>query len=251
MARIIDPKTNLSGEVLRWEPDSIPSSKPFVNIITSPSGQLITQDDVHFIKTKSLIYSVFHSSAKYVNFEIGYSVQAKWFEYLKDRWSEYSSFYIGGFVEGIYCVNEKGNKTIYIQVDAKSIDYDPRFRTSTNSSGSPSVSLSPKSQNAFALRRSKVSHRISSEPAEKVDSESSENTNLILIDDYTSSNSMKTPTRTPKKRQLSDLCDELDNDKSDIDESNDNESNESIRPNKHQERGRGLGRGRGRGRGKK
>jgi hypothetical protein len=166
------------------------------------------QDDVYFIKTKSLVYSVFHSNARYINFEIGYSVQAKWFEYLKDRWNDYSSFYIGGFIEGIYSVNEKGYKTVYIQVDARSIDYDQRYRTSTTSttsSNSPSVSSSPKSQNAFALRRSKVSRSFPSEPAEKVNNESSEDANLILIDD-----DISTPARSPKKRQISDLCDELD-----------------------------------------
>lgn len=238
MACIVDPKTSLTGEVLRWEPDNIPSSKPFVNIVTSPLGQLVTQDGIHFVKTKSLIYSVFHSSAKYVNFEIGYSVQAKWFEYLKDKWSEYSSFYVGGFVEGIYSTKEKGNETIYIQVNAKSIDYDPRFRMSTNSSGFPSASTSPKSQNAFALRRSKVPRNVPSEPAEKLDDES---TNLTSIP----STPTKTPTRTSKKRQLSDLCDELD--KSDANESDNNESDESIEEDKRQERGRVLRRGRGRG----
>lgn len=221
MARIINRH---GGGV--WEPNNIPTSKPFINIITSPLGQLVTQDDVHFIKTKSSVYSVFHPNARQINFEVGYSAHAKWFEYLKEKWNDYMSFYIGGFIEGVYSVNEKGQKVVYIQVDAKSIDYDPRNRTSPNSSNSP-ISSSPKSSNAFALRRNKISHISSSEPAEKEvyerNNESNKDRNTISIDD-----DVPNSIRTPKKCQLSDLCDELDQAVIDEDGPNDEIIDEPI-----------------------
>ena len=47
MASIIDPKISPSGEVLNWDPTQIPCTKPFVHIVTSPSGTLITEDDMN------------------------------------------------------------------------------------------------------------------------------------------------------------------------------------------------------------
>jgi hypothetical protein len=70
MASIIHPKTGPDGEVLSWDSNKIPSTKPFINIVTSPAGPLTVQDDINFIKTKSLIYTVFHQNARYINFEV-------------------------------------------------------------------------------------------------------------------------------------------------------------------------------------
>src|ERR1044071_405877 len=159
MASIIHPKTGPDGEVLSWDPNQIPSTKPFINIVTSPAGPLTAQDDTNFIKTKSLIYTVFHQNARYVNFEVGYSKDAKWFEFLSDKWNDYASFYIGGFLEAIYSIPEKDTSVIYVQVDAKSIDYDVRFRTTNFSQNQVSPTSSPKSAiNAFARRRAKSSN---------------------------------------------------------------------------------------------
>ena len=158
MASIIHPKTGPDGEVLSWDPNQIPSTKPFINIVTSPAGPLTAQDDINFIKTKSLIYTVFHQNARYINFEVGYSKDAKWFEFLSDKWNDYASFYIGGFLEAIYSIPEKDTSIIYVQVDAKSIDYDVRFRTTNFSQNQVSATSSPKSAiNAFARRRAKSS----------------------------------------------------------------------------------------------
>ena len=155
MASIIDPKISPSGEVLNWDPTQIPCTKPFVHIVTSPSGTLITEDDMNFIKTKSLVYTVFHQNARYINFEIGYQKDAKWFDFLKDKWANFANFFIGGFLEAVYSTVEKDSNVVYIQVNARSIDYDIRFRTQNFPTvNSPS---SPSSTNAFAQRRSKSS----------------------------------------------------------------------------------------------
>ena len=92
MAQIIDPKIDLNGEIIKWEPGNIPCSKPFIHIVTSPSGPLITQAEMNFIKMKLLIYSIFHTKARYVHFELGYPKNAKWFEFLNDKWGEYAIF---------------------------------------------------------------------------------------------------------------------------------------------------------------
>ena len=156
MACILDPKMSQSGEVMQWDPAQIPSTKPFVHIVISASGPLITQDNMYFVKTKSLIYSAFHSNSQYVNFEISYSKDAKWLDYLNDKWNDYANFFVGGFLEAIYSTDEKGLSTMYAQIDAKSIDFDVRFRTPTTSTSS--VTSSPKSPtNAFAQRRAKQS----------------------------------------------------------------------------------------------
>ena len=94
-------------------------------------------------------------------------------------------------------------KKVHIQVDAKTIDFDIRFRTSTISSSSPSSFSSPKSTNAFAIRRSQY---LNSSPRNTIESEK-EHELTEDVDDAS------TPTGTQisktKKRQLSDLCDEL------------------------------------------
>lgn len=157
MASVFDPKIGPSGEVLDWDPTQIPPTKPFVHIITSPSGSLITQDNMKFVKTKSLVYTPFHQNAKYINFEIGYQ-DAKWFDFLSDKWANYANFFIGGFLEAVYSTTEKDSSVVYIQVNAKSIDYDIRFRTTNLSTpNNQSTTSSPNSTtNAFAQRRSKL-----------------------------------------------------------------------------------------------
>jgi len=97
MACTLDLKKGSNNEILQWDPKEIPSTKPFVHIVTSPTDKLTTQDDTKFIKTKSLIYSAFHQNARYVNFEVGYSKTAKWFDHLDDKWNDYSNFFVGVF----------------------------------------------------------------------------------------------------------------------------------------------------------
>src|ERR1044072_829213 len=120
MASIIDPKISPSGEVLHWDHTQVPCTNPFVHIVTSPSGTLITEDDMNFIKTKSLVYTVFHQNARYINFEIGYQKDAKWFDFLKDKWANFANFFIGGFLEAVYSTVEKDSNVVYIQVNARS-----------------------------------------------------------------------------------------------------------------------------------
>ncbi|GBC40549.2 hypothetical protein GLOIN_2v1884965 [Rhizophagus irregularis DAOM 181602=DAOM 197198] len=123
---------------------------PFVHITTSACEPLSTSNNMNFVKTKSLIYSPFHSAARYINFEIGYSSESKWLEYLSDKWSEFANFFVAGFLEAIYT----DGSTTYVQIDAKLIDYDVRFRTSTSSNNyQPSPQRS--TTNAFAQRRNK------------------------------------------------------------------------------------------------
>jgi hypothetical protein len=126
----MEPKMGPSGEYLKWEPTQIPSTKPFVNISTTAQEPLSTYENTNFVKTKSLIYSPFHPAARYVNFEIGYSKEAKWLDSINDKWTDYSSFFVSGFFEATYSANDK----IYAQIDAKVIDYDVRFRHQNNQS---------------------------------------------------------------------------------------------------------------------
>ncbi|POG59540.1 hypothetical protein GLOIN_2v1884965 [Rhizophagus irregularis DAOM 181602=DAOM 197198] len=123
-ACVLESQLGRNGERLKWEPEKIPSTKPFVHITTSACEPLSTSNNMNFVKTKSLIYSPFHSAARYINFEIGYSSESKWLEYLSDKWN------------------------------AKLIDYDVRFRTSTSSNNyQPSPQRS--TTNSFAQRRNK------------------------------------------------------------------------------------------------
>jgi len=142
-----------TGEYLKWDPMHIPSTKPFVNISTSPEEPLSADENMNFVKTRSLVYSPFHSSARYINFEVGYSKDARWLSSIDDKWSDYANFFVGGFLEAIYPTNDK----TYVQIDAKLIDYDTRFRNpnSQNPNSQPNQPVSPKSVNAFALRRNK------------------------------------------------------------------------------------------------
>src|SRR5581483_3994847 len=151
MACIMEPKVGSNGELLKWDPTQIPSTKPFINIVTSATEPMSSFDNVNFVKTKSLIYSPFHKESRNVNFEIGYSKESTWLEYLNSKWMEYSNFFIGGFFEAVYVSKEKGLDTTYAQIDAKLIDYDVRFRVSNSTTQSnPSVTSS---DNVFARKR--------------------------------------------------------------------------------------------------
>ena len=151
MACILEPKIGQDGEILKWDPAEIPSTKPFINIATTPSETLSTHGDMNFVKTRSLIYSTFHEKARNINFDVGYSNKSKWLESLKDKWNSFANFFIAGFLENIY-VNEKESES-YVQINAKLIDYDIRFRNQNNNS-SPSTSKSTSViTNAFSQRR--------------------------------------------------------------------------------------------------
>jgi hypothetical protein len=225
MATIIEPRKGPNTESLKWNPTQIPPSKPFVNISTTPEGSLSTYKDVNFIKTRSLIYSPFHSSSRYVDFEIGYPKNAKWLESINNKWNEYSSFFIGGFFEAIYTEN---NKT-YVQIDAKMIDYDIRSRhpnTSSKAITSPTRPL----LNAFALKRNESASPTT--PKLDVASKKNESTSLTIsksnlisrtesmdCDDISNEKIVEITdnddkaaqsTRKQKNRQLSDLCDSED-----------------------------------------
>ena len=129
MACLLPSHLSQDGNPLKWDPLKIPSTKPFVHIITSGSDTLTSSDNMNFIKTKSLIYSLFHATVRYVNFEIGYSRESKWLEYLAEKWSNFANFFVAGFLKAIYFTNEKDFSTTYVQLDAKLIDYDVRFRS--------------------------------------------------------------------------------------------------------------------------
>ncbi len=157
MACIMDPKTDSNDQVLAWNPETISSTKPFVNICTTPYESLTLFEDMNFVKTWSSIYSSFHKDTRPVNFEIGYPKGSKWFESLKDKWTKYANFYIGGFLEAIYLSNEKNNEATFAQVDAKIIDYDNKSGQQKSLTHA-SQSTSPKStNNAFTKKRSQSS----------------------------------------------------------------------------------------------
>jgi hypothetical protein len=149
MAIIMHPKLGENGEHLKWKPTNIPPSKPFVNVVTSASEPVSTDSDMHFVKTKSLVYSPFHKESRYINFEVGYNKNAKWLDHIHDKWAEYANFFVAGFLEAIY---SSAGKT-FAQIDAKSIDFDVRFRH-PNTPGQPMISPNRSSNNAFAQRRS-------------------------------------------------------------------------------------------------
>lgn len=182
MASVIKPQLDENGECLKWEPANIPSNKPFLNITTSAYNLLTSTDVMNFIKTKTLVYSPFHPEARYVHFEIGYSKESKWLNHLADKWNEFANFFVAGFFEAVYTTNE----VTYVQVDAKLIDYDTRFRNPSHKPV-PTASKSP-SANAFAQRRNGLT------PSNNNDSD-------INVD---------SPPPAQKKRTLSDLCSEND-----------------------------------------
>jgi len=152
MACKIEPR-NKDGELVNWDPSQIPPSKPFVKIVTSAYEQMTTFNDMRFIKTRSLIYTPFHKESRYVNFEIGYSKEAKWLDFVNDKWANFANFFVAGFFEAVYTATEKGLPVTYVQIDAKIIDYDARFRQS-NTPTANNLSISPSTPpNVFAQRR--------------------------------------------------------------------------------------------------
>jgi len=153
MACKIDPRSNQDGEFVNWEPSQIPPSKPFIKIVTSAYEPITTFNDMRFVKTRSLIYTPFHKEARYVNFEIGYSKEAKWLEFISDKWANYANFFVAGFFEAIYITTEKGLPVTYVQIDAKIIDYDPRFRHPSSPANNISTSPSTPTTNIFAQKR--------------------------------------------------------------------------------------------------
>ncbi|RIA81059.1 hypothetical protein C1645_837591 [Glomus cerebriforme] len=88
IATIMEPKIDLNGKMIPWEPTNIPSSKPFINISTTVCKLMTLLEDMNFVKTQSSIYSSFHKNICTISFNIGYSKEAKWFEILNDKWNE-------------------------------------------------------------------------------------------------------------------------------------------------------------------
>jgi hypothetical protein len=154
MACKIEPRSK-DGELINWEPSQIPPSKPFIRIVTSAYEPITTFNDLRFIKTRSLIYTPFHKESRYVNFEIGYSKEAKWLDFVSDKWANFANFFVAGFFEAIYTMTEKGLPVTYVQIDAKIIDYDPRFKHPNSPTNNPpaSPSTSTSTNNIFAQKR--------------------------------------------------------------------------------------------------
>src|SRR6266480_3819415 len=215
MACVIEPKVGPDSENLKWDPMQIPSTKPFLNISTSADEPLSSCEDMNFIKTKSLIYSPFHSTAQYVNFDIGYAKDAKWLDSINDKWSDYANFFIGGFFEATYTANEK----TYMQVNAKLIDYDVRFRNQ-NFSNQPRSPVKAQVNNAFMLRRSKSSASLASLPSSPKSTKQKSN----FDEDETIS--LKSTTR--KQKPNSESEDEQNNDSESEYLVNDRKSNKKL-----------------------
>ena len=157
MACKIEPKLGQDGQLAKWDPKQIPSTKPFVRIVTSAYEPVTTIDNMRFVKTRSLIYTPFHKEARYVNFEIGYPKEAKWLEFVTEKWADYANFFVAGFFEAIYTASENGTTTTYAQIDAKNIDYDIRFRHPNSPENLSVQSVQSPSSNAFAQRRNRIS----------------------------------------------------------------------------------------------
>ena len=154
MACKIEPKLGQDGQPAKWDPKQIPSTKLFIRIVTSAYEPVTTIDNMRFVKTWSLIYTPFHKEARYVNFEIGYPKEAKWLEFVTEKWADYANFFVAGFFEAIYTASENGTTTTYAQIDAKNIDYDIRFR---HPNSPENVPVQSPSNNAFAQRRNRIS----------------------------------------------------------------------------------------------
>ncbi|GBC04010.1 hypothetical protein RclHR1_05470001 [Rhizophagus clarus] len=207
MACIIDPKLDQNNQPIPWDPMQIPSTKPFVNIATTAYEPLITVDNMKLVKTSTSIYSSFHKNARKINFEIGYSKDATWFDSVSEKWLDYAYFFVGGFYEATYSTNEKETFT---QVDAKIIDYDARFKQANTLSQISKSSNSPNSlTNVFAQRRSasstpqtpqkiissqirsqKVTHKIPQHNSSDID------TNSVVVIEDTENNDQSEISRT-------------------------------------------------------
>lgn len=262
MASKVEPKLNQNGVPIKWDPSNIPSTKPFVNFVTSAYEQMTTFDNMRFVKTRSLIYTPFHKEPRYVNFEIGYCKDSKWLEFANDKWMNFANFFISGYFEAVYTVQEKGSSVTYAQIEAKSIDYDPRFRNSSSPlEVSSSFSPTSSSTNIFAQKRNKSSsaphtpeprNNPLSQNTPQQEEESDVDSDVVITN-------QDPPTTTPKnksrKRSLSDLCnDNVEPDPSDNEPDEKSQSYDEKGTRKDQEsRGRRKSQGdrKGRGRGKK
>ncbi|CAB4482682.1 unnamed protein product [Rhizophagus irregularis] len=221
MANVIEPKLGRDNEPLEWDPLKIPATKPFIRIATSAYEPVTIFNNMKFVKTRSLIYTPFHKEARYINFEVGYPKDAKWFDYLNDKWASYANFFVAGFFEGMYSTIENASTATYAQIDAKIIDYDARFRHPSSDNRPSSSPVASPSTNIFAQRR----NRFSSE------SSITKNDSIITIEDtQNESDTEEDPIsivndKSPKKkRQLSDLC--LTDDESDLSASKPIEENQ-------------------------
>ncbi|GBC20558.2 hypothetical protein GLOIN_2v1797865 [Rhizophagus irregularis DAOM 181602=DAOM 197198] len=181
-----------------------------------------------------------------------YSKDVRWLDSLNDKWNDYANFFVGGFLEVIYSINDR----TYAQIDAKLIDYDVRFRHLNHQT---SITTTPRKQvNTFALRRNESASKSVFSPRTSLiiiddtqEFDDSNKRNLIIIDDDESAiqpttdndelskfvsyykkfkesekqdqssrttssttHSSPTPTYRLQKRKLSDLCnlEESDND---------------------------------------
>ena len=208
MASKIDPKTNPSGEPVKWRPSNIPSTKPFVTIVTTAYEKITSFDTMNFVKTRSLLYTPFHKEARYVNFEIGYCKESKWLEFANDKWTNYANFFVSGYFEAVYTSNEKGSLITYAQIEAKLIDFDARFRHPVSTSESLASSSKSLSRNIFAQKRTKSSDSPrtpknnpsnidEADITEITEKQENEIENIESDDDGIQS----------KKRKLSELCD--------------------------------------------
>ncbi|RIA79377.1 hypothetical protein C1645_840837 [Glomus cerebriforme] len=148
MARVIEPKIGPNDEYLKWKPTEIILTKPFVNIFTTATEPLSIFENMNFVKTQSLIYTPFHSIAKYINFEIDYQKDSKWLESITEKWKDYAN--------------------------VKLINYDVRFYQS-NTSNQSITSLTNQSISVFMMRRNKSA----SPSTPKLSS-----TNTITMNDY-------------------------------------------------------------------
>ncbi|PKC53070.1 hypothetical protein RhiirA1_404546, partial [Rhizophagus irregularis] len=148
------------------------------------------------VKTRSLIYSPFHQTTRYINFEVGYSKDVRWLDSLNDKWNDYANFFVGGFLEVIYSTNDR----TYAQIDAKLIDYDRNLIIIDDDESA----IQPTTDNDELSKF--VSYYKKFKESEKQDQ------SLRMTPSTT--HSSPTPTYRLQKRKLSDLCnlEESDND---------------------------------------
>jgi hypothetical protein len=217
--------------------------------VTSAYEPMTTFDSMRFVKTRSLIYTPFHKEARYINFEVGYSKESKWLEFVNDKWTNYANFFIAGFYEAAYTTYEKDLPVTYVQIEAKVIDYDARFRNQNSSLENLVSSPTSPSTNVFAQKRSKISSaRSPSTPKnfsrnDSIIMQEQSNDDIVMIEDTQeddnpdeekSDDDDLITSHKSKKKRLSNLCDT---------DSESDETNEPIKKNK--EKGSYGGRGRG------
>ena len=173
-------------------------------------------------------------------------MDARWLEYINDKWANFANFFVSGFFEAIYTVHD----TTYVQIEAKIIDYDARFRHPSSPLENLTSSPTSPSTNIFAQRRSKLTsehsprtpkHSISRNDSVTMQEGASEEESDMQggeidpdkDDDDKSTTSYNQneedsimPHKSKKKRQLLDLC------------NSDDDSNETIKKNQpHSEKG--------------